>query len=196
MVGGDEQHRVLGLRAGSAKAFDEVYAAYRPRLFSFLVRLCGHPDLAEDLLQETFLRLARHAPSLAPDTRLKPWLFTVARNVFISHQRWALLDVARVSELRLFALLEPPEPSPFARAAANETERQLEQAIAELPLPYREVILLVAVDGMSPSEAASVLGLEPPAVRKRLERARAMIHERLSHHERLAAASAEPAEST
>lgn len=179
----EDRQRVARLRAGQAAAFDEVYQAYRPRLFSFLARLTGQPALAEDLLQETFLRLARSAPSLAADTRLGAWLFTVARNLFISHQRWALLDVARLAEHRLFAMLRGAEPTPFALAAANQTQQRLELAVAALPMAHREVLLLVAVERLTPTEAAGVLGLEPATVRKRLSRARAMIAPQLRLHE-------------
>ena len=179
-MGPIEDRRVARLRRGEPLAFDQVYDAFRPRVFSFLVRLCGQHPLAEDLLQETFLRLAKAAPTLAPDTRLGPWLFTVARNLFVSHRRWAVLDVARLSELSMFSRVQPTQPTPFAAVAASETERLLEQAIAALPLHYREVVLLCGIERLAPSEAASVLGLEPATARKRLARARAMIRASLT----------------
>jgi RNA polymerase sigma factor (sigma-70 family) len=174
-----EQQLVAGLRAGRVDAFDAAYRAYRARVFSFLARLAGEPALAEDLLQETFIRLAEHAPGLAADTRVLSWLFTVARNLFISHKRWAVLDVTRVSEARLWASLAPEAPTPFALAAASESQRRLEEALAALPLAYREVVLLCAVEGLSPTEAAEVLGARADAVRQRLLRARAMLREQL-----------------
>jgi RNA polymerase sigma-70 factor, ECF subfamily len=181
---GDDAALVAGLRGGDVGAFDAVYSMYRPRLFGFLGRLARDPALAEDLLQETFLRLARSAPELAEDTKLAAWLFTVARNLFFSQRRWALLDVARVAELRLWAQIRGEQPSPFTLAAGSETERRLEAAVAALPLAQREVLLLVAVEGMSPTEAAGVLGLAAEAVRKRLERARATIEAFLAKDER------------
>jgi len=63
-----------------------------PRLFGFLVRLTRRRDLAEDLLEETWLRFVTHASRLEADTRLGPWLFMVARNVHISHCRSRALD--------------------------------------------------------------------------------------------------------
>jgi RNA polymerase sigma factor (sigma-70 family) len=110
-------------------------------------------------------------------------LFTVARNLYLSHRRWALLDLERLSELRLWSMLAPPPESPLAHAATDERLALLEQAIAALPLAYREVILLVGVEGMSPSEAATVLGSNGAAVRQRLARARAMLRELLDDHE-------------
>jgi RNA polymerase sigma-70 factor (ECF subfamily) len=174
---------VARLREGDASAFDEVYSAYRPRLYGFLTRLTKQPALADDLVQETFLRLARHAARLEADSRLEAWLFTVARNLFISQRRWALLDLARVGEARLWAKLAPPVPSPFASAAASETQSRLEVAIAALPLAYREVVLLVAVEGLAPSDAAQVMGLSAAATRQRLKRARAMILHELTRGE-------------
>ncbi|RLB59064.1 MAG: hypothetical protein DRI90_15865, partial [Deltaproteobacteria bacterium] len=124
--------QIAQLKAGDASAFDVVYERYRPRLFSFLARLSGERALTEDLVQETFMKLAQHAPRLADTTRIGAWLFTVARNLFISHKRWALLDVARVSEVRLWTQLAEPQATPLAVAAASETEQLIEHAIASL----------------------------------------------------------------
>jgi RNA polymerase sigma-70 factor (ECF subfamily) len=171
---------VARLHEGDEHAFDEVYDAYRPRIFSFLARLTGQPALAEDLLQETFLRFAKNAAVLRSDTRLSSWLFTVARNLHLSHRRWAVLDLGRLAELRMWAQLQPPAPTPFALAATSETQGNLETAIAALPLRMREVVLLVAMEQMTPSEAAEIIGDKPEAVRKRLSRARDMLRLHLS----------------
>lgn len=179
-VGEEERGLVEGLRRGEAGAFDRAYTQYRARLFAFLLRLCRRRDLAEDLLQETFLRLARHARRLLPDTQLRAWLYTVARNLYLSHRRWVLVDLDRLSALTPPKGLAADPLTPFELTAANETERRLEHALAELPLKYREVLLLIAVDGLTPSEAATVLSLSPEALRQRLKRARDMVEESLS----------------
>ena len=70
MAPDDEQVLVARLSAGDTGAFDEVYDAYRPRVFGFLLRMTRNRALAEDLLDETWLRLVRHATRLLPDTRL------------------------------------------------------------------------------------------------------------------------------
>src|SRR5262249_14193781 len=66
------------LRVGDADAFDAVYEAFNRRLYTFLLRLTRRRDVAEDLLEETWLRVVKHARRLRKDTRLGPWLFTVA----------------------------------------------------------------------------------------------------------------------
>src|SRR6187399_2042794 len=75
------------LRSGDAAAFDEIYDACHTRLFNFLARLSRSRDIAEDLAEETWLRLVTHARRLRDDTRLESWLFTVARNLYASYCR-------------------------------------------------------------------------------------------------------------
>jgi RNA polymerase sigma-70 factor (ECF subfamily) len=65
---------VQRLREGNPAAFDPVYEEYHARLFNFLARLCRQRDIAEDLLEETWLRFVINARRLRPDTRLAPWL--------------------------------------------------------------------------------------------------------------------------
>jgi len=167
-----ELRLVARLKAGDPAAFEAIYEAFRPRLFSFLARLSRRRDVAEDLLEETWLRLVTRAPELTDDTRLGPWLFTVARNLFASWCRHRAVDESRILD---FALSWPRallRESPFESTARGETERRLEAALARLPTRDREVLLLVAGEELSPAEAAAVLGLSPEALRKRLQRAR------------------------
>src|SRR5262245_25165926 len=82
-----ELELIARLKAGDSAAFDEVYDAFNGRLFNFLARLMRSRERAEDLVEETWLRLVAHAGRLQPDTRLGPWLFTVARNLYVSYCR-------------------------------------------------------------------------------------------------------------
>jgi len=175
-----EQKLVARLREADEAAFDQVYELFRARLFGFLVRLSKRQDVAEDLLQETWIRLATKAPLLRPDTHLAAWLFTVARNLFISYRRWRLLDANRVQELARVQFPAQGPDCPFESVAAGELELRLEQALASLPLQYREVILLVAIEEMSPSVVEKICELKPAALRKRLSRARKLLAQKLS----------------
>lgn len=174
---------VARLRAGDADAFDLVYAEFNGRLFAFLARLARSRDLAEDLLEETWLRLVEHADRLQEDTRLAPWLFTVARNLYVSYCRSRMLEEARAPDL---IDLWPAglQVSPFEETAANELERRLEAALADLPVRYREVLLLVGLEGLRPAEAALVCGVSGEALRQRLSRARALLERRLREADR------------
>jgi RNA polymerase sigma factor (sigma-70 family) len=163
------------LRLGEVDAFDEVYALFSRPLFTFLVRVSRRRDVAEDLHEETWLRLVRHAGRLRADTRLGPWLFTVARNLHISYRRSRALEESAVAGLMGLWPFHVTEMSPFEETAANELERRIERALASLPTASREVLLLVGVAGFDQSEAADICGLTPAALRQRLHRAREML---------------------
>ena len=175
---------VRRLKEGDEAAFDQIYDAYRPKLFAFLLRLSRRHDVAEDLLEETWLRLVTRVGSLHEDTRLLPWLFAVARNLFLSYRRWRLLDEDRVGEFCRLPAMGDPAGTPFEHAATNELRERIERALATLPVPCREVLLLVAIQGFTPAEAAAVCGLAPEVFRKRLSRARAMLSRVLETPER------------
>jgi RNA polymerase sigma factor (sigma-70 family) len=167
------------VRAGDTAAFDTVHAAFNVRLYGFLARLTRSRDVAEDLLEDTWVRFVTYADQLRADTRLGPWLFTVARNVHITWCRARAVETRAAGSLDLW-----PAPlvadSPFEHAATSELERRIEQALSEMPTDAREVLLLVGVEGMTPSEAAAVCGVRPEAMRQRLKRARALLAERLA----------------
>jgi RNA polymerase sigma-70 factor (ECF subfamily) len=162
---------VAGLRRADPGAFDRAYERYHPRVFAFLLRLSGRREVADDLVQETWIKLARHATTLREDTQLAAYLFTIARNAYRSFRRWAWLDATRVDAYS--------EETPMIDAATPETEVEgrrrhavLERAMAALSAADREVLLLVGVEGMAQDQAAIVLGIEHAAMRKRVTRAR------------------------
>jgi RNA polymerase sigma-70 factor (ECF subfamily) len=160
------------LRRGDPNAFDDVHAAFNTRLFTFLVRLSRRRDVAEDLLAETWLRLVKHAQRLGADTRLGPWLFTVARNLHVSYVRSRMLEDSAAASLIALWPFSLERSSPFEAAAASELERRIERALATMPAASREVLLLVAVAGLDHSDAADICGITPEALRQRLYRAR------------------------
>jgi RNA polymerase sigma-70 factor (ECF subfamily) len=183
----DERALVEALRRGDPAAFDRVYAAYQPRILSFLVRLSGRRDTAEDLAQETWLKLARAAPSLRDDTTLAALLFTIARNAFVSHRRWAILDLSRIVTFGLEAMSAAvDEATPETHHERARALALLEAALQRLPLASREVLLLVGVEAMEQEEVARVLGLSYDALRQRLSRARAQLAETMARLERSA----------
>ncbi|HEY6507605.1 MAG TPA: RNA polymerase sigma factor [Vicinamibacterales bacterium] len=171
------------LRHGDPEAFDVVHAAFNARLYNFLARLSNRRDVAEDLLEEAWLRLVVHAPRLRQDTRLGPWLFTVARNLHTSYCRSRLLEDSHAAGLLGLWPCGSPGPSPFEEAQASEVQRRIATALASLPAAYREALLLVAVEGLRPAEAAEVCGVTGEAMRQRLSRARGLLARRLSDAE-------------
>ena len=178
-----ELQLIASLRTGDPAAFDVVHAAFNVRLYNFLARLSNQRDVAEDLLEETWLRLVKHARRLRPDTRLGPWLFTVARHVHASYCRSRLLEDSHASSLMGLWPQGRSGPSPLEVVEANETERRLSTALASLPLAHREALLLVVVEGLQHTEAAEICGVTVEAMRQRVSRARALLARRLTESE-------------
>jgi RNA polymerase sigma-70 factor, ECF subfamily len=174
-----ELQLVERLRNGDPSAFDAVHDAFNARLFNFLARLSNRRDVAEDLLEETWLRLVRHARRLKPDTRLGPWLFTVARRLYASYCRARLVEDSYAEGLIGLWPSGSPRPSPLDAAEASETQQRVAAALSALPARYREALLLVAVEGLRPVEAAEVCAVTPEAMRQRLSRARELLARRL-----------------
>ena len=162
---------VSRLRQQQPGAFEEVFLRYREPIWRFLHRLCGRQDVAEDLFQDTWIAAARNAHRLREDSQLLPWLYTIARNKHRNAVRFRLLD----RKLRERVREEPasPAPEPDVEMEARRRVAGVELAFKSLPEAYREVLLLVLVEGLSTEAVAGVLGLREDAVRKRLSRARA-----------------------
>lgn len=159
------------LRQRDGRGFDLAYARHAERIFGFLVRLARSRAVAEDLFQHTFLRLAERGPNLRADSDLRAWLFSVARNAFHSHAR-ALAVAARA---------EPLFPLDEAGTGLESglVLDELEAALARLATEDRELLLLIAVEGLSPREVAAMLGIDPVVLRKRLSRARTRLADAL-----------------
>lgn len=172
------------LRRQEPAALAEAYARHKDRIYGFLLRLSGRRDVAEDLFQETWIQLARHAHRLQDDTVLAAWLYTVARNQFRSHRRFRMIDSARL--VALFRLHRDAPASPLEALSGQRAQAALERALGALGAGDRELLVLVGVEGLKPSEAASVLGISPEALRQRLSRARARLAERLASADRSA----------
>ena len=165
---------------GDTKAFDELFRRLSPRVVGFLRGMSGDARLAEDLAQTTFLKVHRARATYQRGAPIEPWIFAIARNLTLSHRRREGLSAGLFAEADTGMLDGHDLESPFDRVAASELEHSLEAAMASLAPSYREVLLLVAVEGMTPLEASSALGLKPDAVRQRLARARAMVEDYLA----------------
>jgi RNA polymerase sigma factor (sigma-70 family) len=162
-----DHEAVALLRRRDPRGFDLAYAAHAARLHAFVLRLTGRRDVADDLLQHAFLRLAEHGADLAADSDLRAWLFAVARNAYLSSLR---LAPSTGSEELLEALACPP-PDVEARLLLGDVDA----ALGRLRLEDRELLLLIGAEGLEARTVATLLGLEPAALRQRLARARSRL---------------------
>jgi RNA polymerase sigma-70 factor (ECF subfamily) len=165
---------VAAFRDGADEAaFRRLYAAHTPRLFLWLVRLCGGREGdAEELLQETWVRAAERLPTFRWESRLSTWLFGIAWNAWRESAR--ARGPSRVAEEPL------REDSEIADRDAGAAERlDLEKILRQLPDGYREVLLLHDLEGYTHDEIAGMLGISAGTSKSQLSRAREWVRRRL-----------------
>ena len=180
-----EQPLIARAQRGDRAAIEQLLERHQPRLWRFGLKLCRNEEDARDLLQETMLAAARSIGGFRGEASLSTWLFTIARSYCIKHRRHRVHAPARLESLETDSGEEvmsraAPDADPEAAAASAELGVALDQAISALAVPYREVLLLRDVEGLSAPEAASVLGVSVDAIKSRLHRARAAVKERLA----------------
>jgi RNA polymerase sigma-70 factor, ECF subfamily len=171
-------------RAGSGPALEALLERHEARLYRFARRLCRHREDAEDVLQESLLAAARGLPRFRGASSIGTWLYTIARSFCIKKRRKSVFAPAEVSldtgaSAAAIGLADPSR-RPDEALEASRLEAALEREMARLDRPYREVLLLRDVEGLSSAEVARVTGLSVAAVKTRLHRARARLREALA----------------
>ena len=179
-----EDHELLlrAAQAGDRKALDQLIRLYHARVYRFGLRVCRDPVDAEDAVQDAFLALSRSVSTFRGDSSLATWLFTVVKNACSRFFRRLLGRRRQLGQAVLEVELEPgPSEQLSAEEALGQARvlRVVQETIAALEGPYREVILLRDVEGMSGADVAARLGITVPAMKTRLFRARSVLRERL-----------------
>jgi RNA polymerase sigma-70 factor (ECF subfamily) len=179
-----EAELLEAVRSGSSQALEALLERHEARLYRFARRLCRHREDAEDVLQESLLAAARGLGGFRGASSIGTWLYAIARSFCIKKRRrsvFAPVEVSLDSEVSLAARgVADPGRRPDEVLEASRLEAALERAIAALDRPYREVLLLRDVEGLSAAEVARVTGLSVPAVKTRLHRARGRLREALA----------------
>jgi RNA polymerase sigma-70 factor (ECF subfamily) len=167
---------------GHEPAFRELVRRYERPIFSLLYRMVRDRTLAEDLAQETFIKVLNGIRSYRPEFKFSSWIFKIANNAAIDQLRRRELDTlsldgsphARTAEeMQATALqLGARQESPLEEVAARELGSQIDQAVARLRPEYRACILLRHVEGHSYEEIAQMLELPLGTVKTYIHRAR------------------------
>jgi RNA polymerase sigma-70 factor, ECF subfamily len=156
---------------GDDAAFEDVYEQLAPRLFAFAMHQTHEREIAEDLVQQTFLRLHRERGHFVRGARVLPWAFAIVRHLIIDGGRRRHFE-APPREHRADA---DPRPSDDALAddviAAKQLAAGLETELARMPQGQRVAFELVREEGLSYAEAAEVLGTTVTAIKLRVHRA-------------------------
>lgn len=176
---------------GDATAFDEFVETFRTKIFQYSYLMCGQREDAEEVSQETLMKVFEHFDQLREPERIRPWVFRIAKNVCSMKRRRSVF--APTAELSLDELrpnwkgdgeqrrLEIADWSrlPDEQAISGELSQLLRRSIEELPDIYRTVILLRDVEEMSTEETADVLEVTTDVVKTRLHRARLAVRQRM-----------------
>jgi RNA polymerase sigma-70 factor, ECF subfamily len=156
---------------------------YLDALYSYALVLSRNPSEAEDLVQETCLRALRAMERLRPDSNVKSWLFTILRNVWLNQIRQRktvpeTLDLDTDEHAADRAV--DTSKDPYAAYVSDFEREQVRHAIEQLPVEFREVILLREYEELSYEEIAEMLQCPVGTVMSRLARARAKLRDLLS----------------
>ena len=174
---------MMAYQRGEVAAFEELVARHERPLWNFLRRLVSDSATAEDLLQETFMRVVKNASGWTEEAKFSTWLYTIARNLCIDHARRAVhrraLSLDRKSngrpadrdsdpDRRLQDALPGTEIGGERRALNREIGARLDVALAALPEAQREVFLMREVLGLPFAEIAETVQASEATVKSRM----------------------------
>jgi RNA polymerase sigma-70 factor (ECF subfamily) len=155
----------------NAETFEALALPLLAPLYNFAHWLCGNREEAEDLVQETFVKAMKGFPSFAVGTNFRAWIYRILRNTFLTSRTGLKTAVSLDDE-------QNPVEEPVARddpeflLLAKADQEQIQQALEQLPVQQREIILLCDVEEMSYKEIAELMAVPIGTVMSRLSRAR------------------------
>jgi len=175
-----DEDLIARIGRGDRGAFEALYRRRRADVYRFALFMSGSPAAADDATQDVFVELIHHAQRFRPGAAAAvPWLFGIARNHVRRqrqrHHRSVSIRDAQAGEARRFVV----DDDPLAGLARREHIAALRHAVLDLPVNYREAIVLCDLHELSYADAAVALGCAIGTVRSRLHRGRALLASRL-----------------
>jgi RNA polymerase sigma-70 factor, ECF subfamily len=182
------------LIAGEPEAFDRFVEHFRTKIFHYSWLMCGQREDAEEVAQETLLKVFENFEDLREPQRVRPWVFRIAKNACLMKRRKSVFAPSQELSLDDFlpamdhegghARLQIADWSrlPDRQILQAELKQTLDRAIGALPENYRSVILLRDVEELSTTETAQILDLTEDVVKTRLHRARLAVRQMLDEY--------------
>ena len=182
------------LIAGEPEAFDRFVEHFRTKIFHYSWLMCGQREDAEEVAQETLLKVFENFEDLREPQRVRPWVFRIAKNACLMKRRKSVFAPSQELSLDDFlpaldhegghARLQIADWSrlPDRQILQSELKEVLDRAIGALPENYRPIILLRDVEELSTAETAQILDLTEDVVKTRLHRARLAVRQMLDEY--------------
>jgi RNA polymerase sigma-70 factor (ECF subfamily) len=160
----------VGYQSGDTGTFEELAMPHFARLFNFACWLTQDRSTAEELVQETYMKALKGFSSFQQGTNFRAWMYRILRNTFLTTRAGLKASVSLDDEDG------PPEPgteeTPESVLIAQVERETIQSALEELPVKFREIVLLCDLEEMSYQEIAQTLGIPAGTVMSRLSRAR------------------------
>ena len=157
------------VRSGDLEQLSELFERHHRRLYQFFLKLARDRSVAEDLVQEVFVRVLKYRHTWRDEAEFVPWMFALARNAAVDHFRSRTRDGKRDAAAVPDLVLQPAHA--VERLEELERATQLRAALDRLAPDKREVLLLARFGELKHERIAAMLGISPGAVRVRLHRA-------------------------
>jgi len=156
----------------SSAVFEQLAIPLFDRLYNFAHWLTRNRDEAEDLVQETYVKALKGFSSFEPGTNFKAWIFRILRNTFLTSRTGLKAATVALDLQGDDSALPVENETPESILIDRTSDRIMQEAIEELPVPFREVLLLCEVEEMSYQDIAATLAIPMGTVMSRLSRAR------------------------
>jgi len=178
---------------GDAAAMERLLMRAQEVAWRFSVTVCGHADDAEDAMQEALIKTYRYVARIRKPEAFRPWLYRTVRNACLMGRRKKVNEPGRLQSLDAPMAgpdgpvrLDVPHPGRNPEQLADNAglRRRLRKALRALPAPYRAIVFLREMEGLSTREVATVMGISEDNVKARLHRARIVLQAELEKGER------------
>lgn len=175
-------------KEGNIKAFEELFERYKKRILNFVYRLIGNKETAEEVTQETFIKVYKNLDIYDPSKKFTSWLYTIARNLAKNalRDRKYFADISLEKEIlrgnkafKLKDVIADPSMSPASIVEDEELAEQAQKVLNLLPVKYREVITLYTVEKLTYKEIAEILGCSVANVSIILNKAKILFMKKL-----------------
>lgn len=172
-------------RNGDRRAFAELVDLYKDKIYHLAYRMLSQSQAAEDIVQETFLRVYKNLHRYDETQKFSTWIYRIATNLCIDQLRKRKSNYSLDAEMGdgegtdWYALLPSGEDSPEGQLLLSETQQQIRRAINTLPDKYKSVVILRYLHDMSLQEISDVLGMPVTTIKTRVHRGREYLRKKL-----------------